>query len=239
VSDLPLITPGTLTLGCGDLDAPPLMGLLRPDGTRPGYEPDAARLVADQLGLNLVWVPLAWSDFYPALHAGRVDGVWCGQGITDHRRTLADFSRPYAIFNESLVTRADSTVSTPADCAGLRIGAIAASTNMALTESFPDVIPVPFDGATDDVFADMIAATRSGEIEGFVDDDVVMYPLDHEPDLRLAFTIETRNAWGIAVRHGDDALRTGLDGALETIVHDGSLKAVWQQHMPDLPWPLH
>ena len=238
MSDLDLVTPGTLTLGCGDLDAMPLMGLLRPDGTRPGYEPDAAKLVADRLGLALAWVPLEWSAFYPTLHAGTVDGIWCGQGITDHRRTLADFTRPYAVFNESLVTRKESTVSNPMECAGLRIGAIAESTNMALTETFPGVIPVPFDGATDDVYADMIAATRSGEIDGFVDDDVVMVELDNDPELRLAFTVETRNQWGIAVRHGDDALREALDGALGAIIADGSLQAVWERHMPDLPWPL-
>ena len=238
VSTYELVTPGALTLGCGDLDAMPLMGLMLPDGTRPGYEPDAAQLVADQLGLKLVWVPLSWSDFYPALHDHKVDGVWCGQGITDHRRTLADFTRPYAIFNESLVTRIESTIANPMECAGKRIGAIAMSTNMALTETFPGAIPVPFDGATDDVYADMIAATRSGEIDGFVDDDVVMVTLDDDPELRLAFTIATRNQWGIAVRHGEDALREALDGALTTIIDDGSLEAVWTRHMPDLPWPL-
>jgi len=238
MTNLDLVARGSLTLGCGNLDALPLMGLMLPDGTRPGYEPDAARLVADQLELELVWVPLSWSDFYPALHKRKVDGIWCGQGITDHRRTLADFTRPYAIFNESLVTRVESTISNPLECAGKRIGAIAMSTNMALTETFPGVIPVPFDGATDDVYADMIAATRSGEIDGFVDDDVVMVPLDDDPELRLAFTIATRNQWGIAVRHGEDPLRTALDGALTTIIENGSLEANWIRHMPDLSWPL-
>ena len=129
------------------------------------------------------------------------------RSITNYRRTLADFTRPYAVFNESLVTRIESDVSSPEECAGLRIGAIANSTNMALTETFPGVIPVPFDGSTDDVYADMIAATRSGEVDGFVDDDVVMIVLDADPELRLAFTVETRNQWGIAVRHGEDELR--------------------------------
>jgi ABC-type amino acid transport substrate-binding protein len=109
---------------------------------------------------------------------------------------------------------------------------------MALTETFPGVIPVPFDGATDDVYADMIAATRTGEIDGFVDDDVVMIVLDEDPELRLAFTVETRNQWGIAVRHGEDELRAALDAALTTVIDDGSLEAVWARHMPDLPWPL-
>ncbi|MEI6626593.1 MAG: transporter substrate-binding domain-containing protein, partial [Thermoleophilia bacterium] len=76
------------------------------------------------------------------------------------------------------------------------------------------------------------------EIDGFVDDDVVMVPLDADSELRLAFTIETRNQWGIAVRRGDDDLRNALDGALGTIIDNGSLAEVWHAHMPDLPWPL-
>ena len=62
MSKLHLIESGVLTLGCGDLQAPPLFELIQDDGTRPGYEPMAAALVAAQLGLLIDWVPLEWSD---------------------------------------------------------------------------------------------------------------------------------------------------------------------------------
>ena len=238
MTHLDLIRSGQLTLGCGDLNAPPLFESIQADGSRAGYEPAAAALVAEQLGLDLQWLPLEWSDFYPALHARRVDAVWCGQGITAARRQLADFTRPYAVFNESLVVRPEQAASSPDDLAGLRIAAISASTNMALAETFTGVELVPFDGATTDVFGDMLAALRSGEVDGVVDDDVVMIPLDALPEYRLAFTIETKNQWGIAVRRGDDALREALNRALTMIIENGSLRSAWQRAMPDLPWPL-
>ena len=62
--------------------------------------------------------------------------MWCGQGITAARRELADFSRPYAIFDESLVVRADNPSASPYELQGQRIGAIAGSTNLALAETF-------------------------------------------------------------------------------------------------------
>lgn len=229
-------TPGVLTLGCADLDAMPLFGKIDAAGRRAGYEPAAAAIVAAALGLELRWSVLTWADFYPAIHEGRVDGVWCGQGITDHRRALADFTRPYAIFDESVVVRADCPATSPADLVGLRIGAIAESTNMALAETFADIERVAFPG-TADVLGDMIRALRDGSIDGFVDDDVVMVPLDAEPDLRLAFTLPTRNRWGVAVRHGNDALRLAIDGALGAAVADGSLAAAWAAEMPWLPVP--
>ena len=71
MNELQLIEPGVLTLGCGDLQAPPLFELIQDDGSRLGYEPMAAALVAAQLGFLVDWVPLEWSDFYPALHEGQ------------------------------------------------------------------------------------------------------------------------------------------------------------------------
>lgn len=231
------MTNDRLTLGCADLDALPLFSLIDNDGRRDGYEPAAAALVAAQLGRELEWSVLAWADFYPAIAEGRVDGVWCGQGITDARRELADFSRPYAVFDESLVVRADNPASAPDELAGQRIGAIDGSTNMALTETFPGIEAVAFPG-TEDVYGDMIRALRAGEIDGFVDDDVVMVPLGDEPDLRLAFTVETRNAWGVAVARGNDELRSALDAALDAVIADASLRSAWERWMPWLEFPL-
>lgn len=232
-----LVDPGRLTLGCVDLDAPPLFSRADARGRRDGYEPAAAAAVAARLGLEVAWSFLAWSDFYPALEDGRVDAIWCGQGMSDERRARADFTRPYAVFDESVVVRADDPASTPADLRGRRIGAIAGSTNMRLAETFPDVELVSFAG-TADVFADMIRALRAGEVDGFVDDDVVMVPLDAEPDLRLAFTLPTRNRWGVAVRKGDDPLREALDEALAGAIDDGALEAAWARWIPWLAFPL-
>lgn len=233
----PLVAPGVLTLGCVDVDAPPLFSRIRPDGVRPGYEPEAAAAVAAVLGVEVRWVPLAWSDFYPAVDDGRVDAIWCGQGMTDARRAQVDFTAPYAIFDESLVVGAGVDASGPDDLRGMRIGAIAASTNMALAETFAGVETVAFPG-TERVFEEMVEATRTGAIDGFVDDDVVMVPLDDDPALRLAFTLPTRNRWGIAVTKGNDALREALDAALAATIADGTLEAAWRRTIPWLPFPL-
>ncbi len=218
------------------MDALPLFSAIGPDGSRRGYEPAVAQLVSDELGRTLEWVALEWADFYPAIAAGRVDGVWCGQGITDERRARAGFSRPYAVFDESLVVRADNLVTSPGALEGQRIGAIEGSTNLALTRSFEGVDALAFAGSAD-VFGDMIRALRDGSIDGFVDDDVVMVPLGDEPDLRLAFTVPTQNAWGVAVRRDDDGLRGDLDRALTAVIEDGRLAEVWRRWMPWLAVP--
>lgn len=227
-----------LRLACAELDARPLFWT-DPDRSRHGFEPDAAAAVADAAGYDLEWVFLQWKDFLPSVADGTVDGVWCGMGIIPERLEVADFTDPYTVFNESVVTRRDCTASAPDELVGLRVGAIADSANMRLARTFPGVELVPFDGATDDVFGDMIAAVRSGDIDAFVDDDVVMVPLGEEPELRLAFTVETRNPWGMAVRKGNDPLRLAINGALDEVKGNGRLRTIWESWLPrELPYPF-
>ncbi|MFM8353172.1 MAG: substrate-binding periplasmic protein, partial [Actinomycetales bacterium] len=155
------------------------------------------------------------------------------------RQAIVDFTDPYTVFNESVVMREGTSATSPAELAGLRIGAIADSANMRLARTFTGVELVPFDGATDDVFGDMIRALRSGQIDGFVDDDVVMVPLGDEPDLRLAFTVQTRNPWGMGVRKGNDEVRERINAALTTVKADGRLLEVWQRWLPaNLTYPF-
>lgn len=225
-------------LACIDSAALPLFDR-SPDGVnRAGYEPEAAKLVFDRVGAEIEWVMLPWDDMIPAVRRGDADAVWCGQGETAERAALVDFTRPYAIFNETVIVRADDPARAADELTGYRIGAITSSTNMKLAETFPGVELVSF-GASDDVFGDMIEATRSGEIDGFVDDDVVMIPLGQEdPDFVEAFTVMTGNRWGVGVSPDAPELRAEINAALEAVITDGTLEAVWKKWMPLLPFPL-
>jgi len=200
-----------LRLACADLDARPLFWTGE-DGTRHGYEPAVGEAVAAGLGRPLEWVFLRWADFVPALEAGDCDGILCGQAITPERERRVDFTRPYAVFDEAVLVRAGDPVRGPADLTGRRIGAIVGSTNMALARTFAGAEPVGFDGASDDVFAELLDALRAGEVDAVVDDEPAFLGLA-DPGLAVAFTCPTRNAWGIAVRKGDP-LRGQLDDAL-------------------------
>jgi polar amino acid transport system substrate-binding protein len=232
------VSASIVRLACIDSEAPPLFHK-SPDGvSRDGYEPAAARLVFHRLGREIEWVMVPWADMIPAVRRGDADAVWCGQGIIPERSALVDFTAPYAIFNETLIVRAGDPASSPEELAGYRIGAIEGSTNEKLARSFPGIELVGF-GASDDVFGDMIEATRNGTIDGFVDDDVVNVPLaENDPDLKNAFTAMTGNRWGIGVAPGNDALREAIDLALAQVIADGSLALVWRAWMPLLDFPF-
>lgn len=232
-----LLQGGPLRLACIDSEAAPLFDR-SPDGgrTRTGYEPDAAALVAGELGVQVEWVVLPWDQMLTAVQDGRADAVWCGQGIIPSRQEQVDFTRPYAVFNESVLVRADDPAGAPGDFAGRRVAAIEGSANMRLAETFPDAVMVPF-ASTDDVFGDMIRAVRDGTVDAMVDDDVVTVPLGEDPDFRIAFTAPTRNRWGVGVAKDRTDLLRLLDEALARVIGAGRLEGAWGRWMPHLPFP--
>lgn len=221
---------------CADLPAPPLFW--KENGERLGYESDVARALAKQLGRECEFVYQNWSDFYPALNSHQGDILLCGQGISEYRKTLANFTEPYGIFDESVMVLKDSPIQSIADLDGKRVGAITNSMNMALVETFPGAIPVSFDGVTDDVMGEMVQALRDGEVDAFVDDDVALVPLANEEDLRIAYTAPTQNKWGIAVSKERPEWLTEVNAALQALKDDGTLEAIWKQWMPNLQYPF-
>lgn len=221
---------------CADLPAPPLFW--KEKGERLGYESDVARALAKQLGYECKFIYQNWSDFYPALNSNQGDILLCGQGISEYRKTLADFTEPYGIFDESVMVLKDSPIQTIADLNGKRVGAITNSMNMALVETFSGAIPVSFDGVTDDIMGEMVQALRNHEIDALVDDDVALVPLANEADLRIAYTAPTQNKWGIAISKQRPELLIEINNALQALKDDGTLADIWSQWMPNLQYPF-
>jgi ABC-type amino acid transport substrate-binding protein len=228
------VDPGALTLCCSDMAAPPLFWT-EADGARHGYEPAAAQAVAGVIGLELRWVFRQWADFARTLADGECDGIWCGSAITPERQGHFLYTRPYAVFDESVVVRAGDAVAAVDDLRGRRVGAIAGSTNLALAKTFPQVECVAFDGVSDDVFGDMLRALLAGEVDAVVDDDVAFIGIDRTyPGIRVAFTVATRNPWGCALRLGEEELKRTLDDGIA----QADLPAAWRCWLPSLRYPL-
>ncbi|WP_411734598.1 ABC transporter substrate-binding protein [Paeniglutamicibacter sp.] len=226
----------TLKLACIDAVAPPLFSLIDGTGQRTGYEPAAAELIASRMGRNIEWVVMGWDEMLPAVRDHQVDAVWCGQGIIPERQAVVDFTRPYAVFDETVLVRKGDLARTAADLVGYRVAAIDGSANMALARTFEGAIIVPFSGDT--VYEDMLAAVAESSVDAMVDDDVVLVPLGDDPRYDVAFTVATRNPWGIGVAKDNLFLREELNVALAAVIADGSLREVWDTWMPTLDFPL-
>ena len=66
------------------------------DGDLMGFEIDVATKVAEDMGVDIEFVPTAWSGIIPALIAKKFDIIIGGMSITPQRNLTVNFTTPYA-----------------------------------------------------------------------------------------------------------------------------------------------
>jgi len=223
---------------CVNLASDPLFTRVSEDsGPRVGYEVDVAEAVAARLDATVEWVFRPWSRMIPDLLDGQGDAILCGQGITPERERIVDFTRPYAVFDEAVITLPQTAVSSPEDLAGKRVLAIAGSTNLKLAESFEGAEVIPFAAEGEDVLGDLLAELKRGSVDAVVDDEVVLHPVCRDGRFRVAFSSPTANRWAIATAKGDEGMRRQLDDALGRAIASGDLERAWRKWMPEIAYP--
>ena len=68
-----------------------------------GFEIDVARQLAKDMGVEVEFVPTAWSGIIPALMTGKFDVIIGGMGITPERNLKVNFTTPYDYSGMSMV----------------------------------------------------------------------------------------------------------------------------------------
>ncbi|NCD24258.1 MAG: transporter substrate-binding domain-containing protein [Deltaproteobacteria bacterium] len=68
-----------------------------------GFETDVARRLAQDMGVQVEFVPTKWSGIIPALLTGKFDIIIGGMGILPSRNLKVNFSRPYEYSGMSMV----------------------------------------------------------------------------------------------------------------------------------------
>jgi len=66
------------------------------EGDLIGFEIDVATKLAEDMGVEVEFVPTAWSGIIPALLAGNFDVIIGGMSITPQRNLTVNFTAPYA-----------------------------------------------------------------------------------------------------------------------------------------------
>ncbi len=66
------------------------------EGELIGFEIDVATKLAEDMGVEIEFVPTAWDGIIPALLAGKFDVIIGGMTITPERNLTVNFSMPYA-----------------------------------------------------------------------------------------------------------------------------------------------
>ncbi|MGF1476263.1 MAG: transporter substrate-binding domain-containing protein [Geminicoccaceae bacterium] len=66
------------------------------EGELIGFEVDVARKLAEDMGVEVEFVPTVWDGMVPALLAGKFDVIISGMSLTPERMLKVNFTMPYA-----------------------------------------------------------------------------------------------------------------------------------------------
>ena len=78
------------------------------EGSLVGFEIDVAKRLAEDLGVEVNFVPTAWDGIIPALLARKFDVIISGMTVTTQRNLTVNFTEAYAHSGMRLVAHADT-----------------------------------------------------------------------------------------------------------------------------------
>jgi ABC-type amino acid transport substrate-binding protein len=182
-----------------------------------GYDIDLVDALAEQLGLQVAFVPTGFDALYDSLQSGRVDVVASALPYAPEQGFRARFSSVYFDAGLVLLVPAAAPIAGIDDLAGRRLGVSLGSaadafarrlSSSALHNSFetPDAV---------------VAALRQGRIDAAIVDHVTaLTAVQRRPDLRIATALSSE-PYVLAVPADAFRLEAELNAALEELRAEG------------------
>ncbi len=161
----------------------PPFGALGASGEYEGYDVDVAKLIAEDLGVELELVPVTSKQRIPFLETDRVDLVIATMGANPGRAKSIWFSAAYAPFYSGAFAAADKSISSPADLAGMKVGLTGGTLeDLELTKLVPETTEIIRFGDN----AATQAAFTSGQVDVLVSGNTLAAAIsESNPDMGI------------------------------------------------------
>lgn len=202
------------------------------NGTIVGIEADFAAELEKDLNRTVEMVDMPWEQLAQALQSGSVDVVMAGVSITEYRRQMAAFTRPYMEIGQmTLIRTADlGRLGAPGDMEqpGRTIGVESNTTGHRFVEqSYPKANIVTFQSAQD-----AVTALRQRKIDFLVHDAPTVWMLtlgantSALQDILALYHPLTKEQVAWVVKKDNAPLLEALDAALARMLQDGRAQRI-------------
>ncbi len=215
------------------------------DGNLEGYDVDVANGVAEIIGADLEFVCQKWDGMIPALLANKFDLIVASMSITAERKEKIDFSSPYRISVGRFVGKKDlsdklfdNDGEVIADAfSSLKVGVERSTTyDNWIQAKVPDADVKLYD-SNEALMLDL----KNGRVDVIMTNPMKAYLkfLSQEDGAGYDFASPALaeqeyfgTGVGIGVRKGQDELVARLDGAIKTLIENGSLEKYSLKYFP-------
>lgn len=220
---------GVFVLGLDD-SFPPL-GFRDEANEIVGYDIDLAKEVAKRLNVEFKAQPINWDAKEQELSTGNIDCIWNGLTITEDRKAVLSFTKPYLNNAQVVIVRDDSPYKTLADLAGKKIGLQAGSSaedavyaNVEFNKSIAAIVPFE---------QNLIALTdlNAKGVDAVVMDVVVAEYSIKQSGFKMHALSESLadEEYGVAFRKNDVQLTEEVQKILEEMAKDGTVAAICEK----------
>lgn len=165
---------GKIVLGT-NAEYPPFEWVEMVDGEQEylGIDLDLARMIADEIGVELVVSDQAFNALIPAIQAGKIDMAIASMSYTEERAEQVDFSEVYFETKNLFAVPVDKVgnYTSLEDFASVKIGVLKASVQeQMIKEQYPETEIVSMNKN-----GDLIESLKSGRVDAVLMDNVVIY----------------------------------------------------------------
>jgi arginine/ornithine transport system substrate-binding protein len=205
----------------------PPFSQIAPSGDLSGFDIDIANALCAQLKAECTLVKQEWDGMIPALNVRKFDAIVASMTISDERKQRVDFTDPYYDVPSRFIAKAGGfKEATPAAFKGKKIAVLRNSPRAKyLSEQFKDVETLQVTKETDIWLEIQAGRADIGFGSSVVSGEAFLKKPEGKGYAQVGPMIEVGGGGGgvgIAVRKGDDALRTQLNGALKAILTNGT-----------------
>jgi polar amino acid transport system substrate-binding protein len=205
----------------------PPMGFRDDKGEIVGFDIDMAKEAAKRMGVEVKFQPVEWDGVTMSLRNGDIDLIWNGLSITEERKQVIDFSKPYIDNNQIIVTMKGSPLRTKADLAGKILGyqlgsssEVAVSADAKTAESLKEIKKYP-------TFSEALMDLENGRIDAVCIDGIAFYYYNAKrPGTYDVMTGEGDNfgteQMAVGIRKTDKAFAELLNQTLDEMKADGT-----------------
>ncbi|WP_438282195.1 ABC transporter substrate-binding protein [Pseudomonas alabamensis] len=199
-----------------------------------GFDRDIGDALCAKMKVECSVVTSDWDGIIPALNAKKFDFLVSSLSITEERKQAVDFTDPYYSNKLQFIAPKGVDFKTDKDyLKGKSIGTQRATlAGTWLEDNYGSDIDIKLYDTQENAYLDLVA----GRIDGILADKYVNYEwLKSKDGQNYEFKGEPvveSDKIGIAVRKGDDALRTQLNTALKEIIADGTYKKINDKYFP-------
>ena len=203
-----------------------------------GFEIELAKGLCTRMKVTCEIVAQDWDGLIPSLNAGKYDAIMASMSITDKRLEAVDFSIPYIRVSLAFATMGDGPLADlpgtgpvvnldDAAAAGPAITAL----HEALTgKTFGDDITLNEYKSAEQHDLDLLA----GRVDAVFAGAPILAASLSKPEMKdvkiagytLSGSMFGRGA-GVAVRKGDEALKTNFDEAIRAAAADGTMSKLF------------